>query len=691
MRNLAISLLLFICLCWNFNVTSATSGGCWDSVAGAPASSLSGALFCETNFTSGLGQEVVACNTNYTLVSCCKIVSSGECNKVTSCYNGNTATPCDNSAAMKDYLCGIRRGLNAVTGGCYGSTNNYTTATKENFYFEAKTLLTIPCWDPINNALAPSCTDGSFAACSIQSDNGAVECRFSTFSGYIGDGKDDIDKYGKFYCSPATGQTAGCNMKAVSVVVDGLILYGKPRSCYNPSNGASIDCTSSQWQCETTVNGLGFCTGLKTDPSSLSCVTEKNSGRQCNFVSKGGCYDTESGNLASYSSNTYNGDNIYCVTGPISGKTVESTTCQTANDLCCEIVDFVQCNKVTSCYSGGVITPCTNAGTDTDHMCGISRIDGTSNCFGGYNSPAATQFDSSSIDNYFLANVKNSNLNCYDPSTQTVKQCTAGQFYCKTMLATGVGSCESGTAIPSDSTSEYYCSPYFYNNGGCNNWSPKIESYSNIIKLPANYSGNNYQCYDASTGTGKQCTTAHWQCKTVNNGTTFIGTCEGAVTTSDTVYICTTDLCNAVTFGGCWNAPTGRLAAKYDVLNSEAYYCKTDTTTGNTVEDSTCTPGSTTLCCVIGDYRQCNRLSTCPNPKGGNTVTCSTSGSNTDYMCAIKRTDGTGLCIGSSNAYSTISSNLGDWFLTLESKMPCWNPYDGGYKTCGASDFSCKV
>jgi hypothetical protein len=666
------------------NCNTVTKGGCWNGKLGEMADKVVDAVFCQTDFTTGIGVEAVTCIPSLTS-GCCLIANSSVCNRVTACYNGTSTVTCDTSGPYKDYLCGIEKGYGY--GNCFGGSSSstkrkYSNAIKANYYFEAKSMLTIPCWSPVNDTFATACSSTK-TACSTNLLNGIGSCETGY---YVQESKDST----KYYCTPATGETAGCNMKGANKVVDGLTIRGRQKACYNPmasSSASSVYCLSNQWRCETTSDGIGICTNETLQSTdSKTCVydsTDSSSRERCNFVNKGGCWDSKNFRVAPYSSGA-----VYCSTN-FDGESYESYYCSPNSGSCCVITDDSQCNKVSSCFINGTSTSCSNNAAQKDFLCGISRTNGQGLCFGGSASANVLFSNPFWDEDYFVASVKDAVITCWDPLNDRGHLCTANQFYCKTDLVTGLGTCGSEGSLPTDTLTESYCSPYYVNTGGCNNWGPIISTlYADDTKRVLE-SGQGWSCYNPSTGSSISCSSNQWRCKTVNNGTTFLGSCERNVTTTDTVAICSSsDLCNGATKGGCWDAPTGRLAA---ILNSEAFYCKTDTTTGNTVEDSTCTPGSTTLCCVIGDYSQCNRLSTCPNPKDNNTVSCSTSGPNTDYMCAVKRTDGTGLCIGSSNAYSTISSNLGDWYLTLESKMPCWNPKTDVFINCGTSDFSCKV
>jgi hypothetical protein len=155
-------------------------------------------------------------------------------------------------------------------------------------------------------------------------------------------------------------------------------------------------------------------------------------------------------------------------------------------------------------------------------------------------------------------------------------------------------------------------------------------------------------------------------------------------------------MCNQVTKGGCWNAPTAKLSEK--LTDADAYFCKTDIASGTTVEDVVCTPGTGTLCCVIVENSQCNKIASCNNPLSSTSpVTCDTTSINTDYACIVIKATGEGKCLGGSAAstttYSSISSSLDDYLIlgTTNAFIPCWNPVSNQFATCTGTSRSCQT
>ncbi len=66
---------------------------------------------------------------------------------------------------------------------------------------------------------------------------------------------------------------------------------------------------------------------------------------------------------------------------------------------------------------------------------------------------------------------------------------------------------------------------------------------------------------------------------------------------------------------------------------------KTIIATGETVEIGTCIQDTNYLCCEIdldnSGIDPCNKVTSCANPKDGDTRTCTPNTLNGDYMCQV--------------------------------------------------------
>jgi hypothetical protein len=332
--------------------------------------------------------------------------------------------------------------LCAFIGGCFGginSTNKVNDLDSSDWFSDAKNLLTIPCWDPVND-MPKVCADGSYTSCGTELSTGLGIC-----------GKEaDVSEHesnGYFHCTPSIESdswwiygpgynTGGCNMW-YKKVVDTIELQGFEKYCYDPASGNSLQCSSNHWQCETTFNGVGRCAGILEDVKSDHCTINNynDDDGKCNRVNKGGCWNAAALKLSEWKGNDYIDPfpSVYCQTNIETGKTVETSQCDPNVDLCCKIVTGSQCNKIATCYDGeNAILTCDATGAA--HMCAIFH-NAKGYCVSSDFLAGVLSFTGATIEQlsetFYVENVANAVIKCWNPSGPTLLTCGMSAFSCK--------------------------------------------------------------------------------------------------------------------------------------------------------------------------------------------------------------------------------------------------------------------
>jgi hypothetical protein len=395
-------------LCNQPKCNKVTYGGCWDASNAKLAAMVDNAYFCKTLVATGVGTEETTCTPDANTL-CCAITSTYQCNRPVKCVVPSTGSPetCDTSGASKDYMCGVKK--SDGTGGCYALAD-YTSVTASDYVFFLSWKL--QCWDPSLGKSDGPCGDSVYQ-CYTNLATGKGGCQSGTSPAAF------------YYCTPSTGETAGCNNygpSSVALTNSSSTLSGSGWTCFNPSNPGTPDsCTANEFLCETTDLGVGKCatnpavtsfscgTGsmcnkiekcwnkatpganitcanpltmaCQTDyssPTTVTCATSCTNAEtpsrtrccfwtNCNKVTKAGCWNPASAQLAPL---VYGA--LYCKTSPNFGLTAEATTCQpSSNMLCCSINSDKPCNKVTRCNNKGTYVNCDTSAINKDVACAV--------------------------------------------------------------------------------------------------------------------------------------------------------------------------------------------------------------------------------------------------------------------------------------------------------------------------------
>jgi hypothetical protein len=536
---------------------------------------------------SGLSTEEFTC-TPGNLTVCCEIIHFDQCNKVRSCLDENgISINCDNGSPNKDIACALNRQSDLDGQVCKDAAFFAGLSSPENYAFFGTQDSIIPCWDPkFGSKLFCSPTSRS---CLTTSD-GSGSC-----SDYLPMTGNDTH----FYCTPATGQTGGCNNIGpleVEMTSNLTELSGSAWKCYDPSTHTFECCESFHWSCVTTIDGVGSCAAEPLIPSADYCMDENT----CNRVTRGGCWSAIEAKLAEW----VQGAN-FCETNFETGATIEAITCTPSDTVgCCAILDYTQCSKIKYCMIAGEASACETDLPGKDHACAIRKSDGSRMCVGGANSiiPYATLKPS---DEYIYFNTPDANITCWDPSDQQPIMCQESERFCLTNLTTGEGACGS---VPNyieynyaltmyyltPSSLQYYCIPSTGQTGGCNNYGPIVPMTNGSMEL----SGTGMKCWDPSTSMAIECTSADWQCETTIDG---VGKCAG-IPANDS-YTCSEDeaLCNKISF--CWDNANDRLEPQCKGTTTKA--CRESTIDDSPVCAMSCDNESYNETCCYFD--NCNR------------------------------------------------------------------------------------
>jgi hypothetical protein len=357
------------------NCNQVTGRGCWSAASAAVSSLVSGAIFCQTDLTTGVGIEAVTCTPSATVLCCGIITTTGasnpikQCNKVKSCILSGSSSPCSYSANNKDFTCALN--LATISGSddkCVGGSSSSVTyssiSDKTAFVFIGGQDAVITCWNPkLSQKITCATTDRS---CKTDLSDGTGTC--ATVAGST----PGTAAFG--YCNPSTASTGGCNhfgpseitMTSVNAdfsLVDDQV-SGAGWVCYNPKTGLDVVCDKTHYLCETTIDGVGKCSTTFATSSGI-CASKS----QCNLVTKAGCWNAVTAKLADYVSGAF-----FCVTDLVTGGAVESLTCTSdSTHLCCVITNTTQCNRVVTCNNLGADVACVTNDVAKDYACAVFK------------------------------------------------------------------------------------------------------------------------------------------------------------------------------------------------------------------------------------------------------------------------------------------------------------------------------